>query len=217
MAPQLPALLARLSGLVLGVSIALGAAGCNNSNTTPVVVSAGSPPPAAAVRTPSPPTSSVAITLTSTTFSDGGTLPAAAAFSGCGGSNVSPDLAWRGFPPNTQSFVLTVFDPDAPTGSGFWHWLLFNIPASVTSLPSNAGASATPAGAISGYTDNGFSHYGGPCPPVGDPPHRYIFTVYALDVATVPGASAATTGATLVFSIGGHVLAQGSIVGRYGR
>ena len=137
-----------------------------------------------------------------------------AAFDGCGGENRSPQLAWSGAPPETGSYAVTCFDPDAPTGSGFWHWLLFNVPASVTSLPASE---PSPSGSTSGRNDYGQGGYGGPCPPPGDGPHRYIFTVYALDVPRIEGIDAGVGGAALVFNMRGHVLAQGSITGRYGR
>ena len=99
---------------------------------------------------------------------------------GCTGGNVSPALSWSGAPDGTKSFVLTVFDPDAPTGSGFWHWVMFNIPASVNKLDEGAGKpGGGPAGATQIENDYGTVGYGGPCPPKGKP-HHYIFTVYAL-------------------------------------
>lgn len=159
------------------------------------------------------------MTLTSSRFTNGGIIPIAAALVGCGdgATNTSPDLQWSGAPAKTQSYMLTMYDPDAPTGSGFYHWLYFDIPATVMSLPSNAGVTNAIAGAQYGYTDYGFAQYGGMCPPVGDPPHRYIFTISALDIPAVPGATAGTTGAYLAFSIRGHVLARGTLTGVYGR
>ncbi len=108
---------------------------------------------------------------------------------GCQGSNVSPALQWKGAPADTKSFAVTVYDPDAPTGSGWWHWVIFNIPAKVTHLAKNAGnpqASLAPVGSIQSRTDFGKTGYGGPCPPVGDKPHRYQFTVYALKADKLP-------------------------------
>ena len=102
---------------------------------------------------------------------------------GCAGDNQSPALAWTGAPAGTKCFAITVYDPDAPTGSGFWHWTVVNIPASVTSLPRNAGEAGgknLPAGAVTGRTDFGSAAYGGPCPPAGDKAHRYVFTVFAV-------------------------------------
>ena len=102
---------------------------------------------------------------------------------GCTGGNKSPQLSWQGAPKGAKSFVLTVYDPDAPTGSGFWHWVVYDIPPNVTELPEGIGnGSALPAGAKEGRTDVGKPGYIGPCPPVGDKAHRYVFTVYALKV-----------------------------------
>jgi Raf kinase inhibitor-like YbhB/YbcL family protein len=104
---------------------------------------------------------------------------------GCDGGNVSPSLAWKDPPAGTKSFAVTVYDPDAPTGSGWWHWVVFNIPVEVRSLPAGAGnpmSTRMPKGAVQSVTDFGVPGYGGPCPPRGDRPHRYIFTVHALRV-----------------------------------
>ena len=108
---------------------------------------------------------------------------------GCQGGNVSPALQWSGAPAGTKSFAVTAYDPDAPTGSGWWHWVVFNIPAAVNGLAKNAGAAQAglaPAGSVQSRTDFGKSGYGGPCPPVGDKPHRYQFTVYALKADRLP-------------------------------
>jgi Raf kinase inhibitor-like YbhB/YbcL family protein len=168
---------------------------------------------------PQKPNSAKAIAVTSTTFKAGGSLPMQAVFNsfGCTGGNASPQLAWSGFPAETKSFAVTLWDPDAPTGIGYVHWLVFNIPANVTSLAENAGAAATPGGGVTGYSDFGMHAYGGPCPPPGDKPHRYLFTVSALDVPALNGAGPGTTLATLTFLMRGHVLAQGQIEGRFGR
>ncbi|HVT34632.1 MAG TPA: YbhB/YbcL family Raf kinase inhibitor-like protein [Nevskiaceae bacterium] len=117
---------------------------------------------------------------------------------GCTGGNVSPALAWKNAPAATKSFALTVYDPDAPTGSGWWHWVVYNIPADTTALPADAGSGkGLPAGAVQGRTDFGSAGWGGPCPPAGDKPHHYIFTLHALktDKLDVPAdASAAMVG-----------------------
>lgn len=108
---------------------------------------------------------------------------------GCQGGNVSPALQWKGAPADTKSFAVTVYDPDAPTGSGWWHWVIFNIPANTTNLAKDAGnpqASLAPVGSIQSRTDFGKPGYGGPCPPTGDKPHRYQFTVYALKTDKLP-------------------------------
>ena len=104
---------------------------------------------------------------------------------GCNGGNVSPTLAWSNPPAGTKSFAVTVYDPDAPTGSGWWHLVVFNLPADTTALLPGAGnpaAGKLPKGAVQSQTDFGTPGYGGPCPPRGDRPHRYIFTVHALKV-----------------------------------
>ena len=110
---------------------------------------------------------------------------------GCSGANVSPHLAWTDPPKGTKSFVVTVYDPDAPTGSGWWHWVVYDIPATVKELPKGAGSGKAPLpeGAVQGKTDFGAPGFGGACPPPGDKPHRYVFTVYALkiDKLDVPG------------------------------
>lgn len=122
--------------------------------------------------------------LSSETLKSGGEMAQAQVFNGmgCTGGNVSPDLKWSGAPKGTKSFAVTVFDPDAPTGSGWWHWTLINIPAHVNSLPANASGkkAALPKGSIETRTDFGKPGYGGPCPPAGDKAHRYVFKVYAL-------------------------------------
>lgn len=99
---------------------------------------------------------------------------------GCGGENISPALFWKDTPKNTQSFVLTIYDIDAP--KGWWHWIVLNIPAKINSLEKNASMSPKmPKGVIELKNSYGTFGYGGPCPPVGDKPHRYVFTLYALD------------------------------------
>ena len=159
------------------------------------------------------------LTISSATFANGGAQPTSAAFSGCGGQNVSPQLTWSAGPPTTKSYVVTEFDPDAPTGVGFWHWIVFNIPAAVTSFAAGFGTTTPTDGTTFGLTDFGATGYGGPCPPVGDGPHHYTFTVSATDLATpISGLTgSSTTGAYLTFNLNGHVLAQGTFVGTYAR
>jgi len=135
---------------------------------------------------------------------------------GCTGTNVSPALSWSGAPEGTKSFVVTVYDPDAPTGSGFWHWVMFNIPANVTSLPEGAGTPGKePAGATQIQNDYGTVGYGGPCPPKGDKPHRYIFTVFALKTEKLD-LTTAVHAAVVGFNVHFNTLAKSEITARYG-
>lgn len=159
--------------------------------------------------------------ITSTAVHQGQRIPSAQVFSGmgCTGNNVSPAISWSGAPAGTKSFALTVYDPDAPTGSGWWHWVVYNIPASVTNLPTGAGDASKnllPAGAAQGNTDFGTPGYGGPCPPAGDKPHHYIFTVYALntDKLDIP---ANATAAYVGFNIHAHLLGKATLTALYGR
>lgn len=118
---------------------------------------------------------------------------------GCTGNNVSPQISWSGAPKGTKSFVLTMYDPDAPTGSGWWHWVAYNIPSTVSGFAAGASADGTlNAAIVQAPNDGGDPHYGGPCPPKGDKPHRYIFTLRALSVDKTPlpvNASPALVGA----------------------
>ena len=138
---------------------------------------------------------------------------------GCSGENKSPALKWSGAPKDTKSFAVTVYDPDAPTGSGFWHWFVINIPANVTELAPNAGAvggANLPKGATNVRIDYGFAGWGGPCPPEGDKPHRYIFTVHALktDKLDIP---ADATAAVAGFMTNANTIAKASFTAKYGR
>ena len=156
--------------------------------------------------------------LTSADFSEGGTIAIAQVFTDCRGGNVSPALKWSGAPAGTKSFALLVHDPDAPTGSGWWHWIAYNIPAGTTSLPAGAGdpqRTLMPAGAVQARNDYGTIGYGGPCPPPGQP-HHYHFRLYALKVAKleVPAdASAAAIG----FNVRAQALGTAELMGLYGR
>ncbi|WP_029569812.1 kinase inhibitor [Pantoea ananatis] len=148
---------------------------------------------------------------------DGEKMPEKHVFNGMGyqGDNLSPHLAWEDAPEGTKSFVITCFDPDAPTGSGWWHWVVANIPAETTSLPQGAGSgkAALPAGALQTRTDFGQAGYGGAAPPAGET-HRYIFSVHALDVDKIDvdeGASGAMVG----FNVHFHVLASASLTVHY--
>src|SRR3954468_11346596 len=164
------------------------------------------------VRAPDVPHSGVSLQVTSESFREGGAIPIEHVYKGCGGKNTSPQLSWSGAPAGTTSFVVTCFDPDAPTGSGYWHWVTFDIPANVTSI---AAGDSKLSGGKPGRNDYGESGYGGPCPPKGDGQHRYIFRVYALDVDSI-GASEGTTGASVTFMTRGHVLATAAITGKFG-
>jgi len=138
---------------------------------------------------------------------------------GCTGGNISPALEWKNPPKDTKSFAVTVYDPDAPTGSGWWHWLIFNIPSSVTKLPENAGKldnSLAPQGSVQSRTDYGQPGYGGPCPPVGDKPHHYIFTVFALKVDQLP-LKEDSSGALVVYYLNQNALGKARLTATYGR
>ena len=160
-------------------------------------------------------------TLTSPDVHAGQTIPMKHVFKGmtCTGENISPALSWSGAPAGTKSFAITVYDPDAPTGSGWWHWVVYNIPANVTSLPAGAGdpkSGLMPKGAVQGNTDFGTAGYGGPCPPVGDAPHHYHFTIYALDVDKMD-IPAGVTAANVGFNIHFHTLGKAELVALFGR
>jgi len=143
--------------------------------------------------------------LTSSDIQQGQLIPKAQVFKGygCDGGNRSPQLAWSDVPVGTESFAVTAYDPDAPTGSGWWHWILLDIPSGVRELPSDAGNPASglaPAGSIEHRNSFGTAAYGGPCPPVGEKAHRYQFKVFALDVAHLdvdPHSPAASVGRIL--------------------
>ncbi|MBN9598062.1 MAG: YbhB/YbcL family Raf kinase inhibitor-like protein [Afipia sp.] len=136
---------------------------------------------------------------------------------GCAGGNRSPHLKWSNAPAGTKSFAVTCYDPDAPTGSGFWHWVVVNIPPSVTELALDAGnpkSGKLPAGALQTRTDYGAAAYGGPCPPKGDHPHRYIFTVHAVGVDKLD-ATADTSAAVIGFQLHFKALAKATLMGLY--
>ena len=136
---------------------------------------------------------------------------------GCTGGNVSPHLAWTGAPQGTKSFVITAYDPDAPTGSGFWHWVVANVPASTTMLATSASRSPRlPTGALETRTDFGAPGYGGPCPPAGNQPHRYIFTIHALSVDKLD-VNADMSAALVGFLTNASRIASASFTARHGR
>lgn len=157
--------------------------------------------------------------LSSPDIAEGATLTLAqvADSFGCSGKNLSPALQWTGVPKEAKSLVLTVYDPDAPTGSGFWHWAVYNLPASATGLPAGAGATDAklPDGVAVLKNDGGIRGFIGACPPPGDTPHRYIYTLYALDSSLDLPADA--TPAVLGFSLNGKVLASGQLTALYGQ
>jgi len=136
---------------------------------------------------------------------------------GCNGQNISPVVEWANAPAGTKSFAVTMYDPDAPTGSGWWHWVMYNIPASATGLAAGAGNGRNaPSGSTQGTTDFGTKGYGGPCPPVGDKPHHYHITVFALktDKLDVPGNA---TAAYVGFNLNANKIATARVTGLYAR
>jgi Raf kinase inhibitor-like YbhB/YbcL family protein len=138
---------------------------------------------------------------------------------GCTGDNISPQLWWENAPKDTKSFALTMYDPDAPTGSGWWHWVIFDIPANITELKSGAGdlsKKLAPAGSIQSKTDFGGTGYGGPCPPEGHGFHTYIFTIYALNVDKL-GLDENAAAPYVGFNINSHIIEKATIVMYYKR
>ncbi len=166
------------------------------------------------------PTLAAGMSLTSPNFKSGGTMPMAQV---CAdryhGGEHSPALAWSGEPAGTESFAVTMYDPDAPTGSGFWHWTVVNIPADVHSLPEgagDAGSKSLPGGAVEGRNDAGHDYYRGACPPPSDPPHHYQITVYAVKVPKLP-ISAESSGAMVGFNLHFNTLAKSQIVATFAK
>ena len=137
---------------------------------------------------------------------------------GCDGGNLSPALSWTNAPEGTKSFAVTVYDPDAPTGSGWWHWQVYNLPETTVSLKQGASTveGGLPDSAIQNRNDYGTSNYGGPCPPQGDKPHRYIVTVFALKVDTLEVPVDATA-ALVGFNLNANALAKATLTATYGR
>lgn len=137
---------------------------------------------------------------------------------GCDGANISPELHWSNAPKGTKSFAVTVYDPDAPTGSGWWHWVVFNIPASINALLTDFGNVSKPAtiAAIQSVTDYGKTGFGGACPPKGDKAHRYIFTVHALSVDKL-GLDEKASPALVGFMLNANTIAKATLVSYYQR
>jgi len=166
----------------------------------------------------------MSFTVTSDSFKEGAPLGMEHILSaeygfGCGGGNKSPHLRWSGAPEGTKSFAVHCFDPDAPTGSGFWHWVVVNIPATTTELALDAGnpkAGLLPKGALQTRTDFGAPGYGGPCPPPGHGPHRYVFTVFAVKEETLP-VNADTSAAIVGFQLHFNTLAKAALTGTFER
>jgi Raf kinase inhibitor-like YbhB/YbcL family protein len=157
--------------------------------------------------------------VTSTDVRDGETLasPQVSGMMGAGGGDVSPQLSWSGFPAGTRSFAITVYDPDAPTTSGFWHWAVADIPVSVTEVPAGAGdegGTGLPAGALQLRNDAGMARYVGAAPPAGHGRHRYFTVVHAVDVPSL-GLPTEATPAYLGFNLFGHAIARAMIVPIY--
>ncbi|MEU8775200.1 YbhB/YbcL family Raf kinase inhibitor-like protein [Streptomyces sp. NPDC048606] len=154
-----------------------------------------------------------AFTVTSADLAPGAELAAAQVLTG---GNVSPELRWEGFPEGTKSFAVTCFDPDAPTGSGFWHWVLFDLPVSVTSLPAGAGSGdfeGLPEGAVHVRNDYGTRDFGGAAPPRGER-HRYVFTVYAVDTEEL-GPDEDSSPAVVGFHLRFHAIGRAQLIGEY--
>lgn len=212
--------LAATGALLLAMS--LGITACSGSGTaqpsTPAAATTAAEAPSAGENQPYFKLPEVpSFDVTSSDVQDGGEFETPQ-FSGLlgveGGEDSSPHLSWSGFPAETQSFAVSVYDIDAPTGSGFWHWVVANVPASVTELAENAGAeggASLPPGALALPNDAGMPRYIGAAPPPGSGPHRYVITVTALDVPELevaPGASPAYAG----FVMGPHTIARGTLV-----
>ena len=158
-----------------------------------------------------------AFTLTSQSVTDGQPLakPQVSGIMGAGGEDVSPQLSWSGFPAETRSFAVTVYDPDAPTASGFWHWAVANLPADVTELPAGVGdGRELPGGALALVNDAGMRRYIGAAPPPGHGPHRYYIAVHALDVETLDLTEDASP-AFLGFNLFQHAIARAVIHATY--
>lgn len=201
----------RLSVTFLSCSLLLAACGgtqCPAAGAPTTVASSAETLP---LRDPTTAAESLTVTIGGL---ESGRFQDAQVFSGfgCTGGNRSPELTWAGAPEGTKSFAIVLHDPDAPTGVGFFHWVVLDLPATTTHLDEGQ---ALPEGVVQGHTDFGAPGYGGPCPPPGNP-HRYEFTVYALDVPSV-GLPATSTAALVRFAIRSHTLAIGRASATWGR
>jgi hypothetical protein len=164
---------------------------------------------------------SYAFSISSSNIKSGDTISDKHSFNGfgCNGENISPQIGWKNPPKDTKSFAILVYDPDAPTGSGWWHWVLVNIPVTYSELPPNFGNQdqfALKDGIIQVRNDYGFHKYGGPCPPQGDKPHRYVFTIHALKVDKID-LEAGATSALAGFMVNQNTIAKVGFEGFYGR
>lgn len=162
-----------------------------------------------------------ALTVSSPDLHPGGTLPLRQVYRGhgCTGANLSPALQWAHAPAGTRSYAITLHDPDAPHPGGWWHWVVYDLPAATTSLPEGAGradAALLPRGTHQGRNDFGSADYGGACPPPGDHAHRYVLTVHALDVASL-GLPAGAPAASVADAIRSHQIASGQLVTTFAR
>ncbi|MGF6888584.1 Raf kinase inhibitor-like YbhB/YbcL family protein [Nocardia sp. GAS34] len=199
-----------LAATVTSCSSTNSASNAVTSEATPAAVPAAGSPYAYLPKAPT-------FTLTSTTVTDGKPLPTpelSGIFKVPGGQDRSPQLSWSGFPAQTKSFVVSMYDPQAPTGSGFWHWIVTDLPATTTALPENAGtpnSTAIPAGAFQLDGDGGAPRYIGGAPPAGSGVHNYYITVTALDIDK-SGVTPTTSAAMLGFTIGGHTIARATII-----
>jgi Raf kinase inhibitor-like YbhB/YbcL family protein len=219
----------KVKTIVVSIAALMAITACGGPPPAAADPSAAAPPPALAAP-PAPDLAAIftstgkpvdSFKLTSASFADGATLAAAHVFNsfGCSGGNQSPALSWSGAPEGTKSYAILMYDPDAPTGSGFWHWVVYNLPAATTDLAAGAGEASgksLPPGSAQGRTDYGSPGYGGPCPPPGSGNHRYYFRVHALKVEKLElpaGATAAFVG----FNINANTLATAQIVGVFGR
>ena len=158
------------------------------------------------------------MTLSSESFTDGATIPNDFVSTGCGGRNQSPQLSWSGAPNGTKSFAITIFDLDAPTGGGWWHWVIFNIPGTISELPAGAGnkeSRTSPPAGVQCRNDYGEPGYGGPCPPPGST-HRYLVKVYALNVEKLSFGSETPPG-KMAKQLEAHSIGIATLIVRLGR